>query len=478
MKQPSLAVLVLALSSAVAAGTYLPGEGDIDVRVYQTTGRHAFRELDTSPFTGHLYTNRSPIDVDAAEVRGSYQGLGVSMTDASAWILSKLPPEKRRAILEAVFSPRGANLRGIRLNIGASDYSTALYNYDETPGDVEMRHFSVARDDHWLFPMVKEALAVNPDIYLFAAPWSPPSWMKTTGNFVDGHFKDGMEPALANYLLAYVKACRTRGLAIRAVTFQNESALSTHGTYPSCVFTPQQGAEVTKLFVKKARAAGLDTEAWIWDWDYHGATNAVATQLADPELRAAASAVAWHSYGAMKPEMYVLKKRYPEIRYYHTEMGPAIHDPRRTEHWWCGKMREAFENGCEAFTSWNLCLTETGEPLVGPHLCAGFLEVDLETGDYKPSPQYTVFRHVGPFVARGAQVLRADGDMDGMNIMLFRNPDGAYVLVAASVGESPNPDSKKRPRPRLYVKYNGEHKYLPLPWGTWSVTTMVFKMRQ
>ena len=102
MKQPSLAVLVLALSSAVAAGTYLPGEGDIDVRVYQTTGRHAFRELDTSPFTGHLYTNRSPIDVDAAEVRGSYQGLGVSMTDASAWILSKLPPEKRRAILEAV----------------------------------------------------------------------------------------------------------------------------------------------------------------------------------------------------------------------------------------------------------------------------------------------------------------------------------------------------------------------------------------
>ena len=44
-------------------------------------------------------------------------------------------------------------------------------------------------------------------------------------------------------------------------------------------------------------------------------------------------------------------------------------------------MREAFENGCEAFTSWNLCLTDTGEPLVGPHLCAGFLEVDLETGD-------------------------------------------------------------------------------------------------
>ena len=482
MKRTRIATLTigtaLAAIGAASAGTYLPGEGDIDVRVFQTTETHAFRELDTSPFTGHLYTNRAPIDVDAAETRGTYKGLGVSMTDASAWILSKLSPEKRRAILEAVFSPSGANLRGVRLNIGASDYSTALYNYNETPGDVEMRHFSVARDDHWLFPMVKEAMAIRPDLFLFAAPWSPPSWMKTTGNFVDGHFKDGMEQALANYLLAYVKACRERGLAISALTFQNESALSTHGTYPSCVFTPKQGAEVTKLFVKGARAAGIATEAWIWDWDYHGATNAVAAQLADPELRAAASAVAWHSYSSMKPEMYALKKRYPEIRYYHTEMGPALHDnKRRTEHWWCGKMREAFENGCEAFTSWNLCLTDTGEPLVGPHLCAGFLEVDLETGDFKPSAQYTVFRHVGPFVKPGATVLKADGDEDGTNVMLFRNPDGAHVLVVACVGESPNPDKKKRPRPRLYVKYNGEHKYLPLPWGKWSVTTMVFKKR-
>ena len=74
-------------------------------------------------------------------------------------------------------------------------------------------------------------------------------------------------------------------------------------------------------------------------------------------------------------------------------------------------------------------------------------------------------------------MLKADGDEDGTNVMLFRNPDGAYVLVVACTGESSNPDKKKRPRPRLYVKCNGEHKYLPLPWGTWSVTTMVFKMK-
>ena len=105
------------------SGTYLPDEGDVAVSVYQTTGRRGFREILTTPFTPHLYTNRAPIDVDAAEVRGTYRWLGVSMTDASCWILSRLAPEKRRALLEAVFSPtKGAGLGAVRLNVGASDY--------------------------------------------------------------------------------------------------------------------------------------------------------------------------------------------------------------------------------------------------------------------------------------------------------------------------------------------------------------------
>ena len=37
----------------------------------------------------------------------------------------------------------------------------------------------------------------------------------------------------------------------------------------------------------------------------------------------------------------------------------------------------------------------------------------------------------------------------------------------------PGPDGHE-PRPKLYVKFAGENKHLPLPFGTWSVTTMVF----
>ena len=473
------AVAALGLAPALFAETYLPGEGSVDVAVYQTTGLHGFREILTSPFTPHPYTNRAPIDVDAAEVRGRFSWLGVSMTDSSCWLLSRLSAEKRRRLLEAVFSPRtGAGLRGVRLNIGSSDYATAIYNYNETPGDVEMRRFSVARDDNWVFPMVKAAQEVNPDIFVFAAPWSPPGWMKTTGNFIDGHFKDGCEQAYANYLAAYVRECARRGIAVRAVTAQNEAALSTHGTYPSCVFSAEQEATVAKLLAAKLQAENLPAQVWLWDWNYADIGDRLTRQLGEMGLSKVVRGIAWHSYSDGEEKMRELKKAYPEIPFYHTEMGPAKHDPRRNEQWWAGKIRRAFENGCQSYTGWNLCLDPDGQPLVGPHLCMGLVTVDPETGDFTPSAQYNVFRHIGPFVREGAEVLRAEGDRDGMETLLFRNPDGEHVLVCVgNAGEGLKGRRWNEPRPKIYVRYAGENKYLPLPHGTWSVTTMVFRKR-
>ena len=489
----ALAALGFSALSEVSARTYLPGEGDVDVSVYQTTGERAFREIPTTPFTVHAYTNRPPVDVDAAEERATYRGLGVSLTDASAWLLAQLSAEKRRAVLEAVFSQeRGAALSGVRLNIGASDYSTAIYCYDDTPGDVEMKHFSIDRDRHWLIPMAKEAMAVNPEIFFFAAPWSPPAWMKTTNNFIDGHFKDGCEPAMANYLAAYVREMRKSGVPVGAVTVQNEAALSTRGTYPSCVFSAQQEALVCKLLRRKLLSEGSDAQVWLWDWNTFQSiqggdvrTGRLASQLEDPELLASIDAIAWHSYSSGAERMWPFKQKYPQLHFYHTEQGPAKHDPRRTQRWWLDRLAMMMENGCETFTGWNLCLTDDGQPLTGPHLWMGLVTVDLDTGDFTPSAQYDVFRHVGPFVKKGAKILRPPAfDADECKTLLFRNPDGEYVLVVASDGRgTPRNDTNRRgadgsePRPKLYVRYGGEMKHLPLPHGTWSVTTVVFKKR-
>ena len=466
-------IIASALLAALFAGTYVPNEGDIPVRVWQTTGEKSFREVPTTPFTHHFYTDRAPLDVDAAEERHMFSWLGVSMTDASAWILNELPAEKRAAILEAVFGKSGAQLGAIRLNIGASDYSTALYTYNDTPGDVEMKNFSVARDDRHLFPMVKEALKANPDLFLFASPWSPPGWMKDTGNFVIGNFKDGNENALANYFTAYVKACAKRGLDVKAVTVENESNLSTRGTYPSCVYTALQEANCAKAMRKAFDAAGLSTQIWIWDHNYDGATERVPLQLGEFGLKDVVQGVAWHSYWSEPQRMWPLKEAYPEISFYHTEMGPNIATDKRTERWWADKIFGAIENGCQSFTGWNLCLTPDGQPLTGPHPCGGLVNVDLDTGDFTFSTQYTVFRHIAPFVKKGAKVLKVDGMKDDCGTIFFRNPDGEHVMVVVSAGRG-SAASDSGPRPRVYVKFRDEMKHLPLPVKTWSVTTMLF----
>ena len=61
---------------------------------------------------------------------------------------------------------------------------------------------------------------------------------------------------------------------------------------------------------------------------------------------------------------------------------------------------------------------------------------------------------------------------------------GNRVVAVSDGAGTPKgaPNSQKadgsEPRPKLYVKCQGEYKHLPLPYGTWSVTTMVFSRRK
>ena len=75
-------------------------------------------------------------------------GFGAAMTDASAELLSELPDDKRKAIMAELFGRAngGLGLSFTRLTVGASDFSTSDYSYDDTPGnapDPELRHFSI-----------------------------------------------------------------------------------------------------------------------------------------------------------------------------------------------------------------------------------------------------------------------------------------------------------------------------------------------
>ncbi|CAG7636224.1 unnamed protein product, partial [Allacma fusca] len=67
--------------------------------------------------------------------------------------------------------------------MGSCDFSSRLYSYDDVEGDVSLDHFALVEEDILKIRHIKEAQKLNPDIKLFASPWTAPKWMKTNNQF-------------------------------------------------------------------------------------------------------------------------------------------------------------------------------------------------------------------------------------------------------------------------------------------------------
>ena len=51
-----------------------------------------------------------------------------------------------------------------------------------------------------MIPVVKEILAIDPQIKILGSPWSAPAWMKTNGAVKGGELKPEFYEAYAQYL--------------------------------------------------------------------------------------------------------------------------------------------------------------------------------------------------------------------------------------------------------------------------------------
>ena len=122
-------------------------------------------------------TSDAMLEVDGREYQ-RMEGFGGCFNELGYRALSHLSPSDRAQLLTELYAPNHANFNLCRLPIGANDYAEDWYSLDETPGDFSLEHFSIERDKHCLIPYIKEAQRYQPEMKLFASPWSPPTWMK------------------------------------------------------------------------------------------------------------------------------------------------------------------------------------------------------------------------------------------------------------------------------------------------------------
>ncbi|WFR61410.1 hypothetical protein P9222_23600 [Paenibacillus amylolyticus] len=132
-------------------------------------------------------------------------GFGASFTDSSAYLIHQiLNEEQRDELMSRLFHPeKGIGLSVIRNPMGASDYARTVYSYNDMPEqqtDPELTHFSIAHDEEDVIPLTQQALAMNPELKLFASPWSAPGWMKTSCSMITGQLKTEWYPYMPNIL--------------------------------------------------------------------------------------------------------------------------------------------------------------------------------------------------------------------------------------------------------------------------------------
>lgn len=408
-----------------------------------------------------------------------FLGFGVAITPASCYLLSQMEREERTALLQQIYGKEGLGLSVGRLCIGASDYSAELYSYDDVPFDTALSHFSVARDEKYIIPMIKEILAIRPDLYLFASPWSPPGWMKTGGELCGGYMRAEYVDCYAEYIVNFIKAYAAHGISIRVVTPQNEPNTQQRGLMPACIWHPEiEAAFVLKLREKLTRD-GLNVKIWMFDHNFADAGRVLWSLQSCAGLADAVDGVAFHYYEGAIEETRRVAAAFPQLPLHFTEGGPRLYDHYDTDFCKWGMMiAKAIAHGYKSFTGWNLMLNEMGGPNVGPFFCGGLVTRDSVGGTLSYSGQYKAFSHIAPYVRPDSHLYPVyAGDELGESMFSYpksrKPPQGFAVdngdgrLVAVLI----NPDPEKKCQAQLFAF--GTWWYVELPAD--SISTVILE---
>ena len=348
-----------------------------------------------------------------------FLGFGVAITPSSCYELSLMEQGERRALLEKVYGSE-LGLRVGRLCIGSSDYSPEIYSYDDVADDRELKHFSVARDEKYVIPMIKEILAVKPDLYLFASPWSPPYWMKTGGSMCGGFMREEFVECYADYIVKFVRAYAEHGIKISAITPQNETNTQQAGRMPACIWHPETEARFIGVLKEKFAQNDLDIEIWMYDHDFKDVDRVLWSLENCQGLKDACDGVAFHYYHGAMEESLRISREYPKMPIHFTEGGPRLNDHYDCD--WCkwgSIVSTALRLGYLSFTGWNLMLDELGGPNVGPflRLCGGLVTRNSQTGELSFSGQYKAFSHFAPYITPTSEIFPIDeGDFFGYEV--------------------------------------------------------------
>lgn len=413
-------------------------------KMYKSTGEDA---LFVSVSQDQLKSQDSGLEtttilLDDQQTYQEMDGFGASFTDSSAYLINQvLSDEQRAEVMNRLFHPQeGIGLSVIRNPMGASDYARTVYSYNdltENQTDPDLSGFSIAHDEADVIPLTQKALELNPELKLFASPWSAPGWMKTSGSMITGQLKNEWYPAYAEYFVKYIQAYASHGLPIHAVTPQNE-ALYEPGHYPGMLMPAEAQADFIKNHLKPALVRN-DIQSKILCYDHNWDRPDYPLTVLD-EVAEEVDGVAWHWYGG---------EASAQTKVYEAFAGKEVHFTEGSGGEWIPPFEQAFSNvirtGIEilrnyskSFVLWNMALDENNGPTVpgfGKSTCRGIVKVNQQTKELTYTLDYYALAHFSALIRPKAVRIDSSSNEASIRSVAFKNTDGSIALVLFNDGE-------------------------------------------
>jgi glucosylceramidase len=417
---------------------------------------------------GSAANNFPNIEVDEKATFQSIDGFGYTLTGGSAQVINLLNPTKRQELLQELFGSgnNAISVSYIRISIGASDLDSAPFSYNDLPSgqtDLNLEKFSLAPNKNDVIPMLKEILAINPNIKIIATPWSPPVWMKDNNSFIGGSLQPKYYGVYAQYFVKYIQQMKTEGITIDAITPQNEPLHP--GNNPSLLMTASQQADFIKNHLGPVfQNANLKTKIITYDHNCNKPEYPIAI-LNDAAAYPYIDGSAFHLYEGDISALSTVHNAFPNKNVYFTEQytsntGHFDGDLKwHTRNIIIGSMR----NWSKTALEWNLANNASFGPNTpgGCTTCKGALTIE-SSNNYTRNVAYYIIAHASKFVPAGS--VRIASNLSGnLQNVAFKTPEGKKVLIVENDGNTTE---------SFNIKYNGKWVVTSLEAG--SVGTYIW----
>jgi glucosylceramidase len=409
-------------------------------------------------------------------------GFGASFLEAGLICINSLPPKEQEAVLRSLFDPTiGAGFSAMKTVIASTDFMSAgpFYTYDETPGDVEMKHFSISRDlgPNGLITYIKRARRYGK--FVLQAPMDyPPDWM-----LFDVNNRQDVNPkyydALSLYYLRYLQEYAKNGVFINYLSLFNEP-----GNYTKIPYN-EIGELLRDHVGPLLKRAGTRTEIMPSEAPTReNASRNYPMVLDDPVARKYIAVVPYHGYDFNNyDKIAAIHRQYPqfplwmtEICYAHegTETPKSMRLPRYDfddGDFWGNVIFGDLEASASAWIYWTMVLNERGGPWSvsvihgnpDPNEQQPVVIIDRQTKKVTYTGLYYYLAHFSKFVRPGSVRLQTVGSGGGVHAMSFKSPDGKIVTELMNSNKSAT---------QLDLAFHGRILHLELP--AISMTTAIW----